>query len=293
MTGTLEYIKLARFDTVRGYGGHAPLLKRDTKTVLLTYNPDIVFTVGNTATSVAQEMLASLGRTTPIVMVATLKPAQDNIVPHDPDAAGTICSGNNVTGFSVPVSTYHERLALVISCIQRPITRILLLHSSTKDLGVKDEIDSLTGALQALDIEVVDHIFDDDNRIHLEQLAHHGFDMILLPRDGLVMDYIHDIIKLSRASKIPLLTSDGLSARLGATMSFGVSEHLIGEKAALWGRQVVAEKRDPSVVTMKMVMETEWGEREHLTYNRAAAAKQGILFNYEKLTSYQIPIELI
>lgn len=222
----------------------------------------LIFTMGTSASQMAQEVFEKKNLKTPIVFTCVNDPVGFHIVSSEQ------YPGKNVTGVK-EMLRFEDELNALLQC--KPNIHTLLLVYNPAEPGLHKDQKEIEYILQQRKIALQTvEVFQTNELLAKVSPFMSLADALLILKDNTVVSGLDVLVKLCNHHKIPLMASDLDSPDRGAAFGYGVHEINFGIEGANKALQILNNGTSPGSIPVTPVSEFT------LRINSEAAKKQGI-----------------
>jgi ABC-type uncharacterized transport system substrate-binding protein len=204
---------------------------------------DLIFTIGQTTSSMVAELTRRRGCHIPVVFAAVQDPIQIGIVPRERDRS---CF---VTGSSSDPTEQHEQRFSLLLLLKPDIQRLLIPYYSGCDVVTQRKIANVATFMEGRGI-LVKKIEISSIKDCVESIAaciKEG-DVIWIGRDSIIVSNTRSIAQLARRHRAIVYASSADAIEEGVPFAFAADDKGSGYNAGKKAREVLAHGKHPSEV---------------------------------------------
>lgn len=246
---------------------------------IVSASPDLIFTIGTSASSMIHQLLTKQQRSIPLVFSAV----------SDPQELGLVKSLDHPEGITTGISdvTNHEPTQVKTFLTLKPnVQQIVLVYDPAQSLSLDKERHNFEQLFAAAGITMESLIVEHHNQVLskttsvLEQLlqkTNAADTAIMILTDHTTVSAVDSLIKLCNNTGVTLFTSELESVNKGAAIAFGIEQYQYGKRAAEQVEQILVQHIPISDIPVTPLQDFK------VKVNLAAAQKQQLNIDPELL----------
>lgn len=253
---------------------------------IVSHSPDLVFTIGTSASSMIYQLVTKEQRTIPLIFSAVSDPVELGLV-KSLEKPGSIATG-------ISDVTNHEPAQVEAFLTIKPtVQHIVLVYDPSQSLTLDQERATFEKLFAVHGVKVHPLIVEHHNQVLskttavLEQILPKttaANTAVMILTDHTTVSAVDSLIKLCNNTGVTLFTSELESVDKGAALAFGIEQYQYGAQAAKQAHQILVQQEPASTIPVIPLHDFK------VKVNRAAAQKQQLVIDPELLFLMQSSI---
>lgn len=253
---------------------------------IVSHSPDLIFTIGTSASSMIYQLLTKEQRSIPLIFCAVSDPIELGLVKslEKPDSIATGISD---------VSNHEPAQVKAFLTLKPNVQQILLVYDPSQSLTLDQERATFESLFAAQGVKVHPLIVEHHNQVlskttavlePLLQKTAAANTAVMILTDHTTVSAVDSLIKLCNNTGVTLFTSELESVDKGAAIAFGIEQYQYGAQAAVQAEQILVQQIPASTIAVIPLQDFK------VKVNRAAAQKQQLVIDPELLFLMQSSI---